>query len=240
MRPHGHATVKVEATVRGGFSVPQAFGRFLLAAAGGVVIGVATAYAVRAVRSLIDEPIVLNVLSLGTPFMAYLVGQELHVSGVLAVVVTGLMVGHDTPRAVSGASRLQTAAVWRLVDFLLEGFVFLLIGQQLPDVWNGLGDYDSSTVVIAAAVSLGTVLLVRPLWLLLMQQLPRAIRLRGGDPGVPGDNGLSKKELLLLSWAGTRGVISLAAIFSLPLTTHSGARSPSGTCSSSAHSSWCS
>ena len=92
----------------------------------------------RLIRALINDPIVLNALSLGTPFAAYLLGEELHVSGVLAVVVAGLIIGHDTPRAVSGASRLQTTAVWRLVDFLLEGFVFLLIGQQLPKVVRGL------------------------------------------------------------------------------------------------------
>ncbi len=216
-------TVAVEVTVTGGFSVPGAFGRFVLAAAGGVVVGIVTAYLVRTARALIDEPIVLNVLSLATPFAAYLLGEELHVSGVLAVVITGLMVGHDTPRAVSGASRLQTAAVWRLVDFLLEGFVFLLIGQQLPEVLRGLKEYPASTVVIAASVTLGVVLLVRPLWLGLMQLLPRA---RLGARDRQHREGLSTSEMLVLSWAGTRGVISLAAIFSLPLTTNSGAPFP--------------
>src|SRR6202012_1978185 len=103
-------TVAVSAATSGGFSPVAAGGRFLLAAAGGLVVGVVVAYAVRGIRRLIDDPIVLNSLSLPTPFASYLVGEGLHVSGVLAVVTTGLMVGHDTPRAVSGASRLQTAA----------------------------------------------------------------------------------------------------------------------------------
>ena len=68
---------------------------------------------------------------LATPFAAYLAGEKAHVSGVLAVVIAGLMASHDSPRGESGASRLQTDAVWRLVEFLLEGLVFLLIGQQL-------------------------------------------------------------------------------------------------------------
>ncbi len=146
----------------------------------------------------------LNALSLATPFTAYLIGEELHVSGVLAVVITGLMVGHDTPRAVSGSSRLQTAAVWRLVDFLLEGFVFLLIGQQLPEVIRGLNEYPTSTVLTAAGVCVGTVLLVRPLWLVFTQSLPRALHMRLGSKDRENEN-LTAPEVLVMTWAGTRG-----------------------------------
>ena len=106
--------------------------------------GIVIAVVVRLLRSALHQPLLVNSISLATPFAAYLVGEEIHSSGVLAVVVAGLIVGHDTPRFSSGASRLQTNAVWRLVDFLLEGFVFLLIGQQLPTVVRGLGDYPTS------------------------------------------------------------------------------------------------
>ena len=210
-------TVAVAAVTNGGFSPAMAGGRFVLAVAGGIVVGAGTAYAVRALRKLVHEPIVLNSLSLATPFVAYLIGEKLHVSGVLAVVITGLMVGHDTPRAISGASRLQTAAVWRLVDFLLEGFVFLLIGQQLPAVLRGLSAYPTSTIWTAAGVTVGVVLLVRPLWLVLTQSLPRALHMRLATRDPAEHDGLTKTEVLVMSWAGTRGVISLAAIFSLPL-----------------------
>ncbi len=127
-------SVAVVAVDGDGFSFPAAVGQFLLAAAGGVVAGVVVAFVVRALRHVRDDPISANAISLATPFAAYLVGESVHVSGVLAVVVAGLIVGHDAPRYASGASRLQTSAVWRLVDFLLEGMVFLLIGQQLPAV----------------------------------------------------------------------------------------------------------
>jgi CPA1 family monovalent cation:H+ antiporter len=150
------------------------------------------------------------------------------VSGVLAVVVAGLMVGHDTPRAVSGATRLQAGAVWRLVDFLLEGFVFLLIGQQLPTVVRGLRAYPGSTIALASAWTVGAVLLVRPLWLALTQLLPRRLHLRLGLEGatVARDRRLTGREVLAVSWAGTRGVISLAAIFTLPLSTDDGTPFP--------------
>ena len=142
------------------------------------------AIAVRLARSVISDPVLVNCISLATPFAAYLLGEEVHVSGVLAVVVAGLMVGHDTPRLTSGASRLQVSAVWRLVDFLLEGFVFLLIGQQIVPVVRGLRSYPTSTIAAAVAVTVGRscCCCARCGWLL-TQPLPRSLhtRLGGAD-----------------------------------------------------------
>ena len=136
--------------------------------------------------------------------------------------MAGLMIGHETPRFTSGASRLQATAVWHLADFLLQGFVFLLVGQQIAPVIRGLKAYPAGTIVAAVAVSLGVVLLLRPLWLALTQSLPRG----RAQPPWAGPSGttayLSGREIGVLSWAGTRGVISLAAIFTLPLTIEGG------------------
>jgi CPA1 family monovalent cation:H+ antiporter len=223
-------TVAVSAARGEAFSAWSALGEFVVAAVGGVAVGTLVAYAVRGVRRWQQDPLTLNAVSLATPFVAYLLGEELHVSGVLAVVVAGLIIGHDTSRSTSGASRLQTSAVWRLVDFLLEGFVFLLIGQQLPTVIGGLGEYDTSTIVIASVISVGGVLLIRPLWLLLTQSLPRSLHMRldgaDDDAADPTDGRLRGREIVVLSWAGTRGVISLAAIFTLPRFTDSGVPFP--------------
>jgi monovalent cation/hydrogen antiporter len=216
-------TVAVTAVTSGGFEVGDAIGHFLLAAAGGLLAGVVVAVAVRLLLTAIRDPLLVNGISLGTPFAAYLLGEELHVSGVLAVAVAGLMIGHNTPRFTSGASRLQATAVWHLEDFLLQGFVFLLIGQQIVPVVRGLKAYPASTIWAAAAVSLGVVLLLRPVWLTMTQSVPRALRRRRGQPPAEGTGGyLSGPEIAVLSWAGTRGVISLAAIFTLPLTTADG------------------
>ncbi len=209
-------TVAVTAATTGGFSLGDAVLRFLLAAAGGLVAGVVVAIAVRLARSAISDPVLVNCISLVTPFAAYLLGEEVHVSGVLAVAVAGLMVGHDTPRFTSGASRLQVSAVWRLVDFLLQGFVFLLIGQQIVPVIRGLRAYPTSTIATAVTVTVGVVLLLRPVWLALTQHLVRKGPHRRREQALPG------REIIVLSWAGTRGLISLAAIFTLPLTTASG------------------
>ena len=219
-------TVAVTAATSGGFSLGDAVLRFLAEAAGGLLAGVAVALVVRGLRSAVRDPLLVNCISLATPFAAYLLGEETHVSGVLAVAVAGLMVGHDTPRFTTGASRLQASAVWRLVDFLLQGFVFLLIGQQLLPVVRGLKAYPADTIAGAVILTLGVVLLLRPLWLLLTQSLPGALHTRLGgaaQTGSPRDSRrLRGREIVVLSWAGTRGVISLAAIFTLPLTTSAG------------------
>ena len=218
-------TVAVTAATSGGFSLGDAVLHFLLAAAGGLVAGVIVGVAVRLARSVVRDPLLVNCISLATPFAAYLLGEEAHVSGVLAVAVAGLMVGHDTPRFTTGASRLQVSAVWRLVDFLLQGFVFLLIGQQIVPVIRGLRAYPVSTITAAVLVTVGVVLLLRPLWLVLTQHLPGALHTRLGLQGRPGrlakggrERALSGREIAVLSWAGTRGVITLAAVFTLPLT----------------------
>ena len=226
-------TVAIGAATGGNFSAPGALGQFVVAAVGGVAVGLVVAFGVRPLRQLRSDPLSSNAVSLATPFVAYLLGQAVHVSGVLAVVVAGLVIGHHNPSWASGASRLQTTAVWRLVDFLLEGFVFLLIGQQLPNVIKGLDRYDTSTIVTAAGITVGVVLLLRPLWLWLTEHLPQALHTRlgnqdddDGDPLTPAPTRLTGREIVVLSWAGTRGVISLAAIFALPLTTDDGSPFP--------------
>jgi len=99
--------------------------------------------------------------------------------------------------------------VWALADFLLEGFVFLLIGDQFKVVIDGLGPYRPGTVAAALGVTVAAVLLIRPLWLFLTRRLVEG---RG--------TGASTRELIALSWSGTRGVITLAAVFALPLEAH--------------------
>lgn len=210
-------TVATTAIALHDMSPPEAGGLFLLAAGGGVAVGVAIAFVIRLVQRVIDDPLLLNIVSLVTPFIAYLAAEHVHASGVLAVVVTALIVGHDTRHAASSASRLQTGAVWRLIDVLLEGFVFLLIGEQLPTVVAGLSAYSLPTVATAVGVTLAGVLLLRPVWLYVTERLPRRKNREGAD--IPR---LSGREIVVMSWAGTRGVITVAAAFSLPLTLDNG------------------
>jgi CPA1 family monovalent cation:H+ antiporter len=210
--------VAVAATVGGAFSPALAVGKFLVVAAGGLLIGAGIGYLLRLARPLFRDPLLATTVSLATPFAAYLAGEEARVSGVLAVVIAGLMASHHSPREESGPSRLQSEAVWRLVDFLLEGFVFLFIGQQLPAVLRGLKVEPAGVTATAIVVTLLAVLLVRPVWLFLTQTIPGWLGWRLGDPNPT----LTGREATALTWAGTRGVITLAAIFSVPLVTGGG------------------
>jgi monovalent cation/hydrogen antiporter len=205
--------VALAATVGGGFSLAFAVGKFALAAAGGLLIGAGIGYLHRWARPLLRDPLLENAVSLATPFAAYALGDVAGVSGVLAVVIAGLMAGHDAPRVESGASRLQAGAVWRLVELLLEGLVFLLIGAQLPAVLRGVRDESPATTAAAIGVTIAAVLLVRPIWLFLTQVVPGRLGWQLGDRNPP----LNARESIALSWAGTRGVITLAAMFAVPL-----------------------
>ena len=203
--------VAVAAATGAGFSLLHASGQFALAALGGVVTGLAVAWLARQLYRRLDDPLLETAMSLATPFGAYLLAAQIGASGVLAVVVAGLWISYSSPTVISAATRLQALSVWRLVALLLEGLVFLLIGQQVPVVLGGLDDVDPTHTVLACVLTLAAVLLVRPVWLYLMVHLPG--RLLGENSATLGG-----RELVALSWAGTRGVITLAAAFALPLT----------------------
>ncbi len=210
-------TAAVAAVVSGGFSPAAATGRLALSVVGGLVVGLAVAGVIALVRLRLDEPLVENALSLATPFLAYAPAEAVHGSGVLAVVVCGLVLGHASPRLLSSRSRLQTGPVWRVVVFLLEGGVFLLIGLQLPEIVRGLADRHAGELLLAAAAVLLAVLLSRPLYILPLAYLPRRLSLEGRQDAAP-----RWRVMAALSWTGMRGVVSLAAAFALPLATDDG------------------
>ena len=104
---------------------------FVVAAAGGVLVGLAATWVLARVRLRIDDPVLDTTLSFTAPYVAFLPAEAIGASGVLAVVVTGLLLGHKAPTLQSAASRLSEATNWRTVQFLLENAVFLLIGLQI-------------------------------------------------------------------------------------------------------------
>ena len=107
---------------------------FALAAGGGIAVGLVVAVLLGAARKRVQDPVLDTTLSLVAPFIAYLPAEAIHSSGVLAVVVTGLLLGHKSPVLQSAASRLSEQTNWRTVQFLLENAVFLLIGLQVADI----------------------------------------------------------------------------------------------------------
>ena len=203
--------IAVTAALVGGTSVSGALGDFAVAAVGGVALGLAVGVPVAMLRRRLDDPLLENALSLLTPFAAFLPAEELGASGVLAVVVAGLYLGRRAPVLLSSGARLQGQALWAMVTFLLEGFVFALIGLQLPGVVEALGEDASEALGLAFAVTL-TVVLTRFAWVYPATYLPRMVsrRLRAVDPAPPW------RYPFLIGWAGMRGVVSLAAAFALP------------------------
>jgi CPA1 family monovalent cation:H+ antiporter len=201
--------IAVAAALAGGTSWGDALGQFVLAAAGGAAVGFALGWAIAALRRRLHDPLLENALSLLTPFAAYLPAEAIHASGVLSVVVVGLYIGRRSPVLLSSSTRLQSAALWSMITFLLEGLVFALIGLQLPNVIEGVSPRIAGT---AAAVT-AAVILTRFAWVYPATYLPRRLsrRIREKDP-APSWQGPA-----VISWAGMRGVVSLAAAFALPV-----------------------
>ncbi|MGQ0716577.1 MAG: Na+/H+ antiporter [Pseudonocardiales bacterium] len=211
--------VAVAAGVGASFSLWSGLGEFLLVGVGGVALGAVLGRVVHQVRLRLRDARLESALGLVVPFAAYALAEQVHFSGVLAVVVTGLYLGHHAPQA-GYATRLQDQAVWRAADTVLEAFVFALIGLQLPAVVRGVGDV--GPLLIAAAAVLATVIVARAVWVFPATYLPRALfsRVSARNPVPPW------QVPAVISWAGMRGVVTLAAAFSIPLFTNSGAPFP--------------
>jgi Na+/H+ antiporter len=193
---------------------------FFISAAGGVVVGLAVALVVGKVRRRLDNDLADVAVSILTPWIAYVLAEEIHVpgvdfhpSGVLAVVVAGLLLGHKSPAIQSATSRLFERTNWATLSFVLENSVFLLIGLQAKSIVEGLA-VDDLGVGRIALVSVGvlvTVIALRMIWIYPATYLPRLIpSVQRNDPAPPWT------IPTVVGWAGMRGVVTLAAVFLLP------------------------
>ncbi|MDI3408669.1 Na+/H+ antiporter [Streptomyces cavernicola] len=209
--------VALAAAVGEGASWAGGVGEFAVAALGGVGVGLVLMVPLHWLRTHLKEALLQNTLSLLIPFVAYAAAEEVHASGVLAVVVVALYLGHQSWQ-VDFATRLQEAAVWKMVAFILESTVFALIGLQLPVVLRDLGEYEGLQALWYAVALFLVVIAARFVWVYPATYLPRVlssrIREREGDQDWTGP--------LIVGWAGMRGVVSLAIAFSVPLTLDDG------------------
>jgi Na+/H+ antiporter len=188
---------------------------FAVLAGGGAAAGAAVAAGVIVVRRRITDPVLETVTALITPYVAYLLGETLHVSGVTAVIVAGLALGAWRSKITTAQTRLQLHSVYQTVIFLLESVVFALIGLELPTLVRALGS--AGRWPLAALAVTGTLIATRVAWVF---PVWAAYQWRRGKrrPSWPVP--------AVVSWAGTRGVVPLAAALSIPLTTASGAVLP--------------
>ena len=182
---------------------------FLEATGVGVLVGLVVGVLVRFTRRWLDDGVLESALGLLVPFGAYLLAEELEGSGVLAVVVAGLYIGHNSTRA-SYYTRLQDTAVWKSADALLEAFVFALIGLQLKNIVTDVEI--TGSLITAAVVALVVAIVARFAWVFPSAYLPRlwsaGTREREKDT--------TWQQITVISWAGMRGVVSLAAASALP------------------------
>jgi Na+/H+ antiporter len=193
---------------------------FLVSALGGIGVGIVVALVIGQIRWRIKDDLTDVAVSLLTPWIAYVLAEEIHVpgvdmhpSGVLAVVVAGLLIGHKSPAIQSASSRLFERTNWATISFVLENAVFLLIGLQARDIMTILArdNLSATRIVVACAAVLGTVILLRMIWIYPATYLPRLIpSVRRVDPPPPWT------VPTVVGWAGMRGVVTMAAVFLLP------------------------
>jgi monovalent cation/hydrogen antiporter len=187
---------------------------FLLLAGGGILVGVVVAGGVVLIRRRTTDPVLETVIALVTPYVAYVLAEALHGSGVTAVVVASVVIGTQTARLTTPHIRLQVDAVYRTVVFLLESVVFGLMGLELPTLVRALSGHGPAWLPQALAIT-ATLVVVRVLWVFPLSALGRR---QGRRPSwqVPA----------VVAWAGARGVVPLAAALSIPLVNDAGVPLP--------------
>jgi Na+/H+ antiporter len=210
--------VAVVAAVSGEFSAWDATWRFVWGVVGGIGIGLVVGYVVAAVRRRLDNPPVEVTISLMTGYIAFIPANAAEASGVIAVVTAGVYLGWRTAELTSVQTRLQGQAVWEIVIFVLNALLFALVGLQLSSILDSLGGFSNAELVSYGLLVTGTVIVTRIVWLPFFTHLPYWLR------GTRSTKPLSQP--LLISWAGMRGAVSLAAALAIPLTTDAGGAFP--------------
>ena len=205
--------VAVAAVVGGGFTLWEAGLRFVAGAAGGVAIGLLAGWLVAQLRRRIDDPLVEIVISLATGYVAYLPADRLGASGVLAAVTAGLYLGWRAPELASVSTRLLGTSFWKVLNYLLNTVLFILVGLQLHTIVDGVAGRARPTLLGQAALVSAVVIAVRLAWAFTTPYLIRAIDRRPSQVA----RRVGPRERLVSAWSGMRGAVSLAAALALPL-----------------------
>lgn len=210
------------AITSGSFVLWEAGLNFAFVAASGIVIGLVLGYAILWVhKNWICDSVIEVTLTILTPFASYLIAEHLHVSGVLAVVASGIFLSFRSNEAFSNQSRIMAYSVWDVIIYILNSLIFILIGLQLRSVVTGITDYSISDLILYGIVISIVVIVVRFIWVFPAAILPRLFskRLRNKER-------MDTRNLVVFGWAGMRGVVSMAAALALPLTLTDGVAFP--------------
>ena len=188
----------------------------LLVGAGGVAGGLAFGYLVTELRKRLDDPLIQITVSLLTPYVVYLVSEAVGVSGILAAVVAGIFIGRRGSAIMSAQTRIAGVAVWQLVLFLLNSAIFMLLGLELPGIVASLGlDALGRLLGLAFAIGVG-VIVIRFLWLFPIAYIRQAV------PALRTRDRPDWRQVVILGWAGVRGIDSITTALALPLVTADG------------------
>ena len=198
-------------------TAPQVGAGFLIAALGGVLVGLLLVVVITPIRKRIQQPVFDTAISFTVPWLAYVPAEELgygdfHGSGVIAVVTAGLLLGHRSPVIQSGRSRLAERVNWQTIQFLLENTVFLLIGLQTNRLLAALSasEVSGARITVFCVAVLAGVIVIRLAWVAAAR-----VFLFKHDRHV--DEGpASWSSILVIGWAGLRGVVTLAAAYLIP------------------------
>jgi len=216
----------VAAAATGTFSWSDAALQFFVQSGGGFALGFAVAWLIGRLRVgltrfCIDDPLILTVLSLLTPYAAYLAAEAAHVGSILAVVGAALYAGAHDGRFIDAPTRAHSWEVWRMLQFAFNGLVFLILGVQLHSVVDGLSGAAALSLAGYAVVLCAAVIALRLVWVFPAAYLPLLSRRTRDREGA-----YRPRQVFIVGWAGVRGAVTLAAALSLPLTTASGAPFP--------------
>ena len=212
----------VMAAVSGTFIVSDTVLDFFIAAGGGVVVGLLVGVVARWALKLMNDSFSEIAVTLLSPYIAWVLAEQAHASGVLACVAGGLYLRQHFSEAVAPTTRIQARAVWDFLVFVLNGFIFILIGLQLGALREAIPSGMFMPLMLSGALVSVTAIVVRLIWVPVAAWIPRVLSpsLRARDP-MPAWSGL-----FIIGWTGMRGIVSLAAALALPLTTAAGAPFP--------------
>lgn len=205
----------VAAVMTGVFSLWDASLQFGGVALGGIAIGAGIAVLFVAIHRRLGDTMMEVLATLATPYVAYILSESMHVSGVLAVVTAGLVRGRYAPAIVSAEMRIVARSAWNLQVFLLNSLIFILIGLQLSEIVDRMDPSSILPLVLDGALVSLVAILVRFAWIHPAAWIERALS------GTRAD-AMPEKQLVIMSWCGMRGIVSLAAALALPLTLPNG------------------
>jgi monovalent cation/hydrogen antiporter len=194
-------------------TVSAGFLRLAYLVAGGIAVGLLIGFVVHWIEHQIDDGPIEITISIMVPYATYLAAEAIHSSGVLAVVACGLYLGRGSAHFFSPAVRIQATAVWTVFTFILNGFVFVLIGLQLPIVREGIKAFSLGSLLLYGGLFSAMVIVLRLLWVFPGATMAYWIRrrfLRQNERRPPA------RQIFVTGWTGMRGVIALAAALSLP------------------------